>query len=550
MAPVQTAAALRTSRLRAAIANIENSIRTHERLSIFALLAVGLLVRIWHASGTLLNADEAMHFAAANQPSWWLTYRASSHLWHPPLLIFFLHVWRHLGTGELMLRLPAIFAGVAFCWLTVRWLSELFSAPVAWAGFLLALFLPSSIQLSTEVRQYALLLAFAMASAYLLERALAENSVQAMLLSGVYLWLALSSHFSAFLFAAALGVYAIWRMVKQRVPLRIFAAWELGQVVALGLGYFFYTTQFPVLQGGYGRLNAVHGSIAGSYLAKYYFNAATMNPVGFVLARTGGFFQFTFTQLIIGDLAVAVFVLGIAALYLRPRLARINSHQLTFLLLFPFAIACAAGLLHAYPYGGIRHCAFLLPFALAGISVGITWLCREDLVLAIGFAALIAALCNALPSKQFLADPPGAASKANMQAAVAFIEQKVPASEPIFTDPQSSMLLSYYLCEQHTAGPNSPAPDSFSYTCGGRKIIVARHEYVFTPSGFAQRWPEIVRQDHLASDSRVCIVQMGRDAHLASQSAPEMHIEPHSFGSQIQIFDLNVGQSVAFSPTS
>src|SRR5204862_5770360 len=126
----------------------------------------------------------------------------------------------------LMLRLPSIIAGVAFCWLTLPWLGLLFSESIAWIGFIFALFLPSSIALGGEVRQYSLLLAFSMGAAYLLEVALARNSARLMLFSSVCLWLAICSHYSAFLFAAVLGAYAIARMVRHQPALKVIAAWE------------------------------------------------------------------------------------------------------------------------------------------------------------------------------------------------------------------------------------------------------------------------------------------------------------------------------------
>src|SRR5579864_3705363 len=116
----------------AALGKIDVSLRAHARIWTCALLTAGLLVRIRHASGTFLNPDEAMHFAAANQDSWWLTYKASLSLAHPPLLIFLLHLWRNIGTSELMLRLPSILAGTAFCWLMFRWASLLVEPVVAW----------------------------------------------------------------------------------------------------------------------------------------------------------------------------------------------------------------------------------------------------------------------------------------------------------------------------------------------------------------------------------------------------------------------------------
>src|SRR5207245_10839576 len=147
------------STLQTLLARLESSIHRRPGIWMSALLAAGLLVRLWHASGTFLNPDEALHFYSANQISWWLTYKSSLTLYHPPLLILLLHAWRSLGTSELILRLPSILAGTAFCWFLYRWLGMLFAESVAWIGFVFALFLPSSFDLSTTVFQYALFLA-------------------------------------------------------------------------------------------------------------------------------------------------------------------------------------------------------------------------------------------------------------------------------------------------------------------------------------------------------------------------------------------------------
>src|SRR3954471_20716730 len=211
----------RAKRSQPLLARMDSSFDQYRNLWAYLLLVLGFLIRIWHASDTFLNSDEVMHFAAANQPSWLQTYKVSLAISHPPLLIFAEHVWRHLGTSELTLRAPLILAGLAFCWFTFRWAEMLFEKSVAWTTFVFVLFLPSSIELSTEIRQYALFLAFAMGSAYFLERALAKNSGGTMLLSGVCLWLAIGSHFSAFLFAPALGIYAIWRIWSSRPQLSV-----------------------------------------------------------------------------------------------------------------------------------------------------------------------------------------------------------------------------------------------------------------------------------------------------------------------------------------
>src|SRR5579864_542992 len=531
----------------AAVGKIDSSLRAHGGIWTGALLAAGLLLRIWHASGTLLNSDEAMHFAAANQASWWLTYKASLNLAHPPLLIFLLHVWQHVGTSELWLRLPSILAGTAFCWLVLRWASQLLDPTAAWMAFVLALFLPSSIQLSTEVRQYALLLAFAMAAAYLLELALAKRSVLAMSFSGVCLCLALLTHFSAFLFAAALGSYAVWRMVKERTPLRVFAAWEAGQVVAIGLSYFLYVTQISQLEQVYRGFSLTQGFMGNGYLAKYYFVPGKVNPFVFIVARTGGFFQFAFQQLAVGDVAFALFIVGVAVVF-SGRLVRLNSRPLGFLLLAPFALNCIASLGRAYPYGGTRHSAFLLPFAVAGVSVALAWICGNRLTVSVVVAMCAVILCVLFPAKQFADAPPGSQRIERMKDAMSFLQQ-IPRDEPIFADVQSSLLLGYYLCNQRPLVTDQSRAGFVSYECGGHTIISARQQYIFTAGSFRHDWQEMSRAYKLRAGTKVWIAQMGLQTNLENElEGLGVHSAPQNFGKEISFFALTVGDRTPPTP--
>jgi uncharacterized membrane protein len=136
----------------------------------------GFFLRLWTASGTFLNPDEALHFRIANQASFDFVYRASLAESHPPLLYWVLHFVRYFGTSELWLRLPSVIAGTIFCWLLFRWLSLVTGQLSGFIGLLFAALLPPIVRLSAEVRQYALLLMFLTGALYFLERALAKNS--------------------------------------------------------------------------------------------------------------------------------------------------------------------------------------------------------------------------------------------------------------------------------------------------------------------------------------------------------------------------------------
>lgn len=551
---IQSSRAARPKRI---LALIDLSLSRRRSLWICALLLAGFLLRVWHASGTFLNSDEAMHFAAANQNSWWMTYRLSLAISHPPLLIFLLHAWRAFGTSELALRMPSILAGTAFCWFTIRWMSILFEETVAWTAYVWVLFLPSSIGLSSEIRQYALFLACAMGSAYFLERALAKNSAAAMLLSSACLWLAIGSHFSAFLFAAALGIYAIWRMLKQHPPLRILAAWEAGQIIALSLCYFLYLTQISQLGRYYGGASATQGWLGNAYLSRSYYVPGRIPPLLFIIGRTIGVFQYTFQQRLIGDVGFVFFLIGIVLIFRQKSFSRqITSRQLGFLLLLPFILNCGAALARAYPYGGTRHSSLLVPFAIAGSSVGVAWAVKTNIfkkqtvqnqrTWAIAAALLVAWICHLWGAKQFPYIAADTQRIENMQAAMDFMHNNVRADEPIFADAQTSLMLGYYLCDRRPVTPDHSVSGFVSYECNGQRVIASTSKYIFTARSFYDQWQDMVKKYRMAPGTKVWVAQMGWDTYVAFELAnfPEFHLAPHSFGSEIQIFDLNVGQSM------
>jgi hypothetical protein len=412
--------------------------------------------------------------------------------------------------------------------------------------FAFVLFLPSSIELSTEIRQYALFLAFALGSAYLIERALAENSVWAMLLSGFCLSLAIGSHFSAFLFAPTLGIYAIWRIWRSRPRLSVVVAWTAGQVVALGLCAFLYFTHLRHLSQYFGGQDATQGWMGNAYLSHSYYIPGKVNPLVFIIGRTIGVFQYVFRQLAVGDLAFIFFIFGVVLIFRRrPFSARVTSRQLGCFLLLPFAINCAAALVRAYPYGGTRHSCMLIPFGLAGVSVALAQVLKHRVPLVIASALLISVVCHLSSAKELPYVAPDAQRSAHMQAAMAFIDQ-LPAGEPIFADVQTNLLLGHYLCNQHPVISDGSVPGFVSYECGGHRVIASRTKYIFTARSFYNQWQDMVTKYHLQPGSKIWVAQMGWYTYVEFEleNFPQFHIVPHDFGPQIQIFDLTVGQAM------
>ncbi|MGC2185592.1 MAG: glycosyltransferase family 39 protein [Terriglobales bacterium] len=528
---------------------LESQFRTQWNPAAGFVLALAFLLRLWRASGTFLNLDEAMHFLAANKLTLADAYRTSLTLAHPPLLILFLHEWGKLGRSELFLRLPSVIAGTIFCWLFFRWLTRLLGPVVGWTGFILVCLLPVFIELSAEIRQYPWLLCFMLAAAYMLELSLAENSAGKMVAFFIFLYLAMLTHFSALLFAGAVGTYSLWRLASDRPPRRIVALWIAGQAVALGLFAFLYYIQISPLKTG---ASAQHMQVL---LANSYFHWAKDHLPAFVFARSFGVLQYTFGQLAVGDIAGVLFVAGIVFLltgkegedHKRP-----SPGQLALLLLLPFVINTAVAIVDLYPYGGTRHSAFLTPFAVAGVSLTIARLAGRRLFPALGIAVLIVAFCQAfgVPHRPYMRREDQ--RRSHMTQAMGAIRQRVSPDDLIFVDFQTSFLLRFYLCPEISFTGLPPAAFR-TFPCGGLRVISMGPETnLLTANLFPRRWHELVRAYGLKPGQTVWIFQAGWDIGLAQElqeKVPEFRdLKAESFGRNISLFKLSVGQEATTGP--
>ncbi len=518
-------------------------LETHSDLIAILVVTAAFLIRLRTARSTFLNPDEALHYLLANQSTWLLAYKASLTNAHPPFLTFVLYFWRQLGSSELTLRLPSVLAGTAFCWIFFKWLSRIFSRPTGFIGLILVSFLPPLIALSAEVRQYALLLFFLSAAAYLLEHALAENSAAMMLLSAIFLNFALITHYSAILFAAGMGVYSLLRVLARRSK-SLTLTWIMGQAGAVGLVAALYASHISKLKGDYAT-----GTIQG-WLANSFFRPSHENPFLFAIARTGGVFQYVFGQLAVGDIAYLAFIAAVVLRWRGKRPARqydATSHQLVILLVLPFLVGAAAAIARIYPYGGTRHSAFLIMFAVAGVSLAMARSVKENIRRGVALAILVVAVCNAFgnPHRPYILREDQ--SRMQMTRATEFIRSQIPPSEPIFVDYQTRLLLGYYVC------PEQPVPFAASIgsleqvQCGNHRVASAGPDlYIFTAENFLPRWNELMRALSLKPGERVWVIQAGWDVNLSNdlqRKLPQFQsVNAKWFGKNIAIFSLTFGK--------
>jgi len=528
---------------------VDNWLLNHTSLIVALVVAAGFTVRVWAASGTFLNPDEALHFRVANQTSWKLSYQFGLAIAHPPLLIFLLHIWRLIGTSELFLRFPSIILGTAFCWSIFKWLMTLFSRPVALIGVSFAAFLPPMIALSAEVRQYALLLFFSATAAYLLELALRQNSMRKMLFCVFCVYAAILSHYSGVLFAMAVAIYGLLRVLTKPSSRGMLVPWIAGQIGSVVVCAFLYFVQLSKLGANFGGVSPLQDFMGNYYLHNSYFLGR--NPIWFVIARTGGVFQYVFGELVIGDLAFPIFIAGILSL-VRPRAANPNPQTdgsprlISLLLLLPFALNCVLALARVYPYGGTRHSAFLFMFAIAGVSLYLAKAVGSHAARGIGLALLIAALCNTFAAhhKPYIARADQRME--HMNRALEFIETQVAPDAPIFADQQTILLLGHYLCREKPYVADRSLPNFTTFQCQGHKIIAPRPDnWIFDADTFPSRWNEMVRTFHPAVGQTVLVVQAGWDIGLARQLQNRQYFHNVNFqllGRNVTLFKLKVGR--------
>jgi 4-amino-4-deoxy-L-arabinose transferase-like glycosyltransferase len=441
----------------------------------FLLIAAGLFLRLRLAWFTFLNPDEALHYFLAHKPSLKLAYEASLSTAHPPLMILFLHYWSLLGRSEFFLRLPFVIAGTLFCGVMFLWIRRVTSGTAACFALAMFLFAPSLISLSAEIRQYSFLLLFCACCLYGLERALqndGQNSVWWILLSAASLYLALLTHYSAMIFAAAVGLYGLLFLFHKKWPRRLTSAWILIQAGALAICAFLFRSQISKLREG-----GMPSEIAATWLRSSVFQRGRDHFATFAWSATLRLFRYFFSHGTIGVIGFALFVLAIVGLIWHDENSQPESRtsDLAMLLLAPFLITLALAGAGIYPFGGTRHDAFLIVFAIPAIAIGLDRLPRQGSKTTLVKGLLLASallICNFFPSPSGPYIRPHNQRRELMLQAISAV-RSLPPDSILLTDAQGSTVLNYYLCEDGMDLPFMPEKHLLGLRCGNYYVVTS-----------------------------------------------------------------------------
>jgi len=495
------------------------------------LAIVGFLTRLRNATGKWLNPDEALHFLIANQASLATVYHDSLTNAHPPLIYFLLHFWMRLGDSEVDLRLLSVFAGAATVWVVYRWLAKFSPAWGLSTALLLAL-LPPLAALDAEVRQYAVLMLFMAGALLTLERAMAESSWTAMLMSALLLYAAILTHYSALFFAVALGCVGLLRVALTRPGPRFVATWGATQLGAAALYVFLYITHISRIRGG-GMDREAHTG----WLRAYFFESANDDLLWFVVGRTAGVFDYIFASKIGAVLALVLFSTGMILLLagrVRSSDDAASGRYLGLTGLLTFALTAAGAVAGLLPYGNTRHVAFLAVFVLPLACFPIVWAARGRVGVTLLVAALAAAGFRSLPrpSQSFI--PEASQRRQLMVAAIDALHHEVPAGAPVLVDYQTAVLLGYYLRDGGVGPFPSPSTQPEEVPMGGYRVLVCAIWNFDAPS-FESALRHLAKTDLVRQGQRVWVVDAGAGPQLTSRT--------RTFGDNIAMFTVEVPSS-------
>jgi len=238
--------------------------------------------------------------------------------------------------------------------------------------------------------------------------------------------------------------------------------------------------------------------------------------------------------------ACLLFVAGILFLVRKQQ-----AHAIAAFLAIPFLLTCVTAIAGFYPYGGTRHSSFLAPFAIAGVSVILSRL-RSHYLSGTTLSLLVVLLATTFGRQHRPYMLREDQSRERMDAAIAAIHSQVPQSAVIFVDPQTSLQLGHYLCEQKLTPRDTSIAGFESYYCGGYHVITpSGNVMIFDPPTFLQKWNQMIQSFALSNGEKVWVVQAGWDIALA-RDLPKFteprYLAPRWFGRNISMFELTVGQ--------
>ncbi len=491
-------------------------------------MAAAFLLRLWNASLSYLNPDEAWHCLIANANGLRDLYESAIRSSHPPLLIFLLHLVKKVSHHELAVRLLPVVAGAAVAGVSALWLERRFGKPAALFAAVTLAFSPMLVGLGSETRAYSLAMLFMALSLLSLDRALERNSALWTLGFTTALLLAILSEFATLFFAVAAGIYFLIRAAAPDISWRVRGAWAIGQAAALALYGFIYATQISRRW-----LWAGDSQYFVDWLAEYYPRQGE-SPYIFFLTGTLSQFSYLIPSLPTAIFGMILFIFGIVALIRRETRESVAT---ALLCAAPFLLVCLAAFARAYPYGMTRQTSFLALFVAGGIAIGLSHFLKRRILPALLLALLFVPLWH-LPAFLRWNNIEGSrADRANLRRALEYIRTSIPTGALVLTDSETRLTLGHYLAPRAWRPETGVLPSVERFA--GLRFFASRWSFE-GPDSLTEDLA-LVRRRLPAEDGPVWVIDGGfevtLDRRLSELPTPPAG-EPRDFGRALFVFRM------------
>ncbi|MCW5981730.1 MAG: glycosyltransferase family 39 protein [Bryobacteraceae bacterium] len=496
-----------------------------------AALILGLAMRVRLAATLYVNPDEAWVSLLANPTAFDELYRMAGRMAHPPLFVLLLHAVKAVSESDFALRLLPVSAGVVFPWFVYKWLELIRNKQTGFIALLLLVFAPFLVELTAQARGYALLLLFLAAALYLLETAIERQSLGRMAGFAAALYPAILTEYSAAFFAAAAGVYALWRFAEARPAAKVAALWTLTYIGAAAMYAWLYVTHVR------GRLG--HAAATGEFETwlSGFFPAAGENPAAFAFLGTFRQFAYLFGSESLGAIGLMLFLAGMALWWLHRR-------PVAAMLALPFALTCAAAFVRLHPYAFSRHSVFLAIFAAAGVAITLDWLASSRTAPMLAAAVIALPLWHASAVRDPGNMPVDAQRKELLFGALEYLRTSMPPDRPLLTDTETRQILGHYLAGREWLPEMKRLPSE--ERIGQWRVFAARWSYNSLDE--LREDLALYRERYRPRDSQpVWVMDAGFTASLApaltEDARKELRVtQVRRFGERTLVFQVRSGE--------
>ena len=195
--------------------------KSNDRVFLYSVIALALVVRLFRIGGQSLWVDETMTLVITNPEPGLNAWDYLKYNIHGPLHAFVVWLFSLMHGGDAWLRLPSAVAGAATIYFLYRWAADWLGRPIARVAAVLFAINPLHLYYSQEVRNYAFLVFFTTAASYYLHRLLNDESRRNFVTYALLMVAAPLCNFSAaFIYAVNSWLYLVRRGFERARLLR------------------------------------------------------------------------------------------------------------------------------------------------------------------------------------------------------------------------------------------------------------------------------------------------------------------------------------------